>query len=148
MPHPGPQGRAASAQGAAADCHPQSLARHKPLLQGNYRPTPARLGSLVGGSKGELSPSLRSGRGVLTRISGAPAKRKRSINPISLKSRPKKNQDLGSSRRGSVITNPTSIHEDTDSTPGLAQWVKRPALWELWWRSQMWLGPRIAVAVV
>ena len=26
------------------------------------------------------------------------------------------------------FTNPTSIHEDTGSTPGLVQWVEDPAL--------------------
>ena len=35
---------------------------------------------------------------------------------------------LGSSHRGSTVTNPTRIHEDVSSIPGLVHWVKDPAL--------------------
>ena len=37
---------------------------------------------------------------------------------------------LRSSCHGSVVMNPTSIHEDTDLIPGLTKWLKDPVL--LW----------------
>ena len=47
---------------------------------------------------------------------------------------PHKLRYIGSSCYGSVETNPTTIHEDAGSLPGLAQWVKDPPLLWLWCR--------------
>ena len=46
------------------------------------------------------------------------------------------------------LTYPTRIHEVADSIPGLNQWIKIQSCCELWYRSQMRLGSRIAMAVV
>ena len=44
------------------------------------------------------------------------------------------------------VMNPTSIHKDASSIPGLAQWLRIWCSRELWCRSQTWLGSRVAVA--
>ena len=47
-----------------------------------------------------------------------------------------------------LVKNPTNIHEDAGSTPGLAQGLKDLCCRELWCRSQMQLRSCVAVAVI
>ena len=60
----------------------------------------------------------------------------------------KKSSGFGVAVVAQWVKNPTSIHEDMDSIPGLAQWVKDPACGELQCRLQTRLRSSTAVAVV
>ena len=60
----------------------------------------------------------------------------------------KKKESNRSSCRGSVVTNPTRIHEDVGFIPGLTQWIEDQCCCELWCMLQTWLGSGVAVAVV
>ena len=46
------------------------------------------------------------------------------------------------------LMNPTSVHEDVGSIPGLLSGLRILCCPELWCRSQMWLGSGVAVTVV
>ena len=54
---------------------------------------------------------------------------------------------IRSSHVAQQVENPTSIHEDADLIPGLAQWVKDLVLLQPCRKSQMWLQSGVAVAV-
>ena len=65
-----------------------------------------------------------------------------------LKGRTQKESKPRSFCHESVVTNPTSIHEDAGSIPGLLNGLRIWCYYELWCRSQTWLGSHVAVAVV
>ena len=60
----------------------------------------------------------------------------------------KKNHFYGVPIVAHRIKNPTSVHEDVGSIPGLSLWVRDLVLSQVQCRSQTQLGSGIAVAVV
>ena len=58
------------------------------------------------------------------------------------------NTEDRSSHRGSVVTNPTHIHEDLGSIPDLLSGLRFQHCRELGCRSQIWIRSRLAMAVV
>ena len=58
-------------------------------------------------------------------------------------------QKQGSSHRGAAETNLSRNHEVAGLTPSLAKWVKDlQGCYELWCRSQTWIGSDVAVVVM
>ena len=46
------------------------------------------------------------------------------------------------------VKNLTGVHEDAGSIPGLLSGLRIQCCYELWCRSQTWLGSRVAVTLV
>ena len=66
---------------------------------------------------------------------------------VTTETKYKRKDMLGNSRRGSAVTNLTSIHEDVGPIPG---YLSGSGIWHcpgLWFKFQTWLGSCIAVAV-
>ena len=122
------------------------------LALGRNLPEPWGAGQRVGCTGAQLSKPLGSG-------SFFPGKLKKEMNALKVSGRIPETcrllfpilpyphlilkGTLGSSCHGSVVTNPASIHEDSDSIPGSAQWA---AVYVS--KSQTGLGFCVAVAVV
>ena len=88
------------------------------LFKDNLRST------LLAQFRGNDSPGARNCASLSTRLNSSVV----ASAKVGGESTVQKKTWRGSSRRGSEVMNPTSIHEDVASIPGLTQWVKDPAL--------------------